>query len=255
MPSPMQPITPAAPAESAAPPLSQLERVVNTFVAPSKTFEDIQRSAAWWLPFVLLSILGFAYFAMLDKKVGFETLAQKQIAASPRAQQASPEQLAQSVKFSVVIFKVLAFAGPIFFLLLALIITLVLWGAFNFLLGAELRFGQSMAIVIYGWLPSIVTSILAIVTLAIGDPDNFNLNNPVATNPAYFMDPVNSSKFLYGMATSLDIIKIWTIVLMGIGFAVNSEKKKVKPGTAIATIATIYFVYKLCAAGLAAAFS
>src|SRR5258708_30927866 len=100
-----------------------------------------------------------------------------------------------------------------------------------------------------------VSSILAIVTLAVGHPDNFNLNNPVATNPAYFMDPVNSSEFLYGMATSLDIIKIWTIVLMGIGFAVNSEKKKVKPGTAIPTIAPIYFVYTLCAAALTAAFS
>jgi hypothetical protein len=255
MPSPLQPIPPANPAENTAPPLTQLERVVDTFVAPSKTFEDIRRSASWWLPFILLSILGFIYFAMLDKKVGFETVAQKQIAASPRAQQASPDQLAQSVKFSVVIFKVLAYGGPIFFLFIALIITLVLWGAFNFLLGGELRFGQSLAIVIYGWLPSMVTSILAITTLAIGDPDNFNINNPVATNPAYFMDPVNSPKFLYGMATSLDIITIWTIVLMGLGFAINSDKKKIKPGTAIATVAGIYFAYKLCTAGLAAAFS
>lgn len=251
----MQPITPATPVENAAPPLSQFERVVNTFVAPSKTFEDIRRSAAWWMPFILMAILGIVFFTMIDKKVGFETLAQKQIAASPRAQQASPEQLATQVRVSVIVFKVLAFAGPIFFLILALIITLVLWGVFNFLLGAELRFGQSMAVVIYSWLPSMITSILAIATLALGDPDNFNLNNPVATNSAYFMDPVNSPKFLYGMATSLDIITIWTIVLMGIGFSVNSEKKKIKPGTAIATIATIYFVYKLCTSGLAAAFS
>ncbi len=255
VPSPMQPISPAAPVENAAPPLSQLERVVNTFVAPSKTFEDIQRSAAWWLPVVLMSILGIAYFMMIDKKVGFETVAQKQLAASPRAQQASPEQLAQQVRISAVIFKYSGFASPIFIIVIALIIALVLWGAFNFLLNAELTFSRCMAIVIYSWLPTMVTSILAIVTLAIGDPDNFFFPNPVATNPAHFMDPVNSSKFVYSMATSLDIITIWTIVLMGIGFAVNSEKKRVKPGTAIATIATIYFVYKLCAAGLAAAFS
>ena len=36
------------------PPLSQAERVVDTFVAPRKTFTDIRRSASWWLPFVLM---------------------------------------------------------------------------------------------------------------------------------------------------------------------------------------------------------
>ena len=34
--------------------LSQVERVVDTFVAPSKTFTDILRSTSWWLPFLLL---------------------------------------------------------------------------------------------------------------------------------------------------------------------------------------------------------
>ena len=33
--------------------LSQVERVVDTFVAPSKTFADILRSTSWWLPFLI----------------------------------------------------------------------------------------------------------------------------------------------------------------------------------------------------------
>jgi hypothetical protein len=254
-PFPLQPTPPAVPVENAAPPLSQLERVVDTFVAPSKTFEDIRRSAAWWLPFILMSILGISYFIMIDKKVGFETIMQKQIASSSRAQQLSPDQLEKQIHISAVFTKVFGYFTPVIIVVIGMIIALVLWGAFNFLLNAELTYWRSLAIVIYGWLPTMVTSILAIITVSIGDPDNFYFPNPVATNPAYFMDPVNSSKFVYSMATSLDIITIWTIVLMGIGFAVNSEKKKVKPGTAIATIAAIYFVYKLCGAGLAAAFS
>ena len=35
-------------------PLSQAARVAGAFVAPSKTFHDIPRSAAWWLPFVIV---------------------------------------------------------------------------------------------------------------------------------------------------------------------------------------------------------
>ena len=38
-------------------PLSQVERVVDTFVAPTATFTDILRSTSWWLPFLLLVLV------------------------------------------------------------------------------------------------------------------------------------------------------------------------------------------------------
>jgi hypothetical protein len=57
------------------------------------------------------------------------------------------------------------------------------------------------------------------------------------------------NKFLYGMASSLDILVIWTIVLMGIGFACNS---KVKRGTAIGIVAGWYLLWKLVTSALAA---
>src|ERR1700730_2394052 len=49
--------------ETAAPALSQIQRVLYIFTAPSKTFTDILRSSNWLLPFVLSLIFscGFAY--------------------------------------------------------------------------------------------------------------------------------------------------------------------------------------------------
>ena len=73
----------------------------------------------------------------------------------------------------------------------------------------------------------------------------------MATNPAYFMDPT-ANKFLYGMASALDVFVIWTIVLAGIGFACNS---KVKRTTAITVVAVAYLVYKLVGSGLGSMFS
>ena len=43
------------PAEGGAQ-LSQAERFIDTFVAPSKTFADIRRDASWWLPCVIATI-------------------------------------------------------------------------------------------------------------------------------------------------------------------------------------------------------
>ena len=42
------------PAAEVTPGLTQLQRIVNIFTAPSKTFTDIKRGhKSWWLPFVI----------------------------------------------------------------------------------------------------------------------------------------------------------------------------------------------------------
>jgi hypothetical protein len=51
------------------------------------------------------------------------------------------------------------------------------------------------------------------------------------------------------MASALDVIALWTIVLLGIGFSSNS---KVKRSTAIILVAAWYLFWKLGAAALAA---
>jgi len=116
-----------------------------------------------------------------------------------------------------------------------LIIAAVLLGTFKFGTSSDVRFKTSLAIVIYASLPGIIGGILGTASLFAGvDPEGFNPKNPVATNPAYFMDPTQD-KFLYSMASALDVFVIWSIVLMGIGFACNS---KVRRSTAIFVVAS-----------------
>jgi len=104
--------------------------------------------------------------------------------------------------------------------------------------------------VMYGWLPGIIGAILSIFALMFGDPEGFRIDNPIGTNPAHFMDPATTSKFLYSILTSVDVISLWIVVLIGIGFAVNA-KRRISTGSAIATVAVWYFIVKLCGAGLA----
>jgi hypothetical protein len=54
------------------------------------------------------------------------------------------------------------------------------------------------------------------------------------------------------MASALDVLVLWSIVLLGIGFACNSKVKRV---TAIAIVAACYLLYKFAGAGMGAAFS
>src|SRR5215469_4591785 len=73
--------------QPAQPGLSEPARIINTFVAPSKTFLDIRRKASWWVPWLLTSIFGLGFAIVLTQKVDFDQFMRQQIAKSPRAAQ------------------------------------------------------------------------------------------------------------------------------------------------------------------------
>ena len=116
----------------------------------------------------------------------------------------------------------------------------------------RLSFSVSFALCIYAGLPGLLKAILAIVSILAGvSTDSFTFQNPVATNPGYFVDAVGSP-VLYTLLSSLDVFMIWTLVLAAIGITCIS---KVKRGTAFGVIFGWFFVLMLIGVGFAVAFS
>lgn len=236
-----------------APPLSEGARIVNTFIAPSKTFTDLRRNASWWAPWILFSIVSVLFIYTISQKVGFEQVSRNQVAHSARAEQFDrlpPEQQTRQLQISSKIIAVLGYGNPALLLLFLLIETAVLWGTFKVAAGAETSFKTAYAIVMYAGLPGMIGAILAIISLFAGvNPEAFDINNPAGTNLAYYLDPETTGRFLRGMASAVDVFTWWSIVLIGIGFACTS---KVKRSTAIMIVAVWYLAFKLLTSGLAA---
>ena len=248
-PSPYPASIPLSP-EPAGPGLSEPARLINTFFAPKKTFEDLRRNASWWVPWLLISVCAIAFYVTIDKKVGFDQVARSMLANNKAIQQLEPAQQEQAYSRTAVGLKIGEYTAPIFVLLFVLIIAAVLMATFNFTMDAEVPFSRAMAIVMYGWLPGLVSSILAMLGLAFGNPEGFRMDNPIGTNPAYFLDFNTTSKFVYVMLSGFDLIAIWMIVLIGLGFALNA-KKKISIGSAIGVVGVWYFLYKLGGAAIA----
>lgn len=243
--------------EPARPAMSHLARIFSVFFAPGKTFEDVKIKSSWWAPWAFAAIFSMAFGVLAVQKLDMTTLVQHQIEQSKMAQRQmeslSPEQRERGIAMRASITKVTFFVFPVFSLIGGIVIAAVLMALFNFGFAAEVSFDRAMAIVFYSFLPGVITAILMILTLLISsDPSSFNLQNPVATNPAFFMDPQGNS-FLFSIASRLDIISIWILILMGLGFSTVS-KRKLAPGTAIITMFVVYGIYALAAAGLASAF-
>jgi hypothetical protein len=139
--------TVVTPVPEAAPPLSQGQRIINTFIAPSKTFADLRRSASWWLPFLLMSLASLLFVYVVDQKIGFRKVAENQLQMSPKG------------------------------------------------------------------------ALLAMLSVALGaSADSFTFQNPVASNPGYFINPAES-RWLYSFGTALDLFMIFVLASTGLGAA------------------------------------
>jgi hypothetical protein len=222
--------TSASPETPAATSLSQVERVVDTFVAPSKTFTDILRNQSWWLPFLLGVIVGYGYLFAIQKQVGWDTVVENTLKQDPKATERmasqTPAQQAQTRQITQAFMKYTFYASPVLALVLAAIVALILWGTINFVFGGTATFKTVFAVWQYGMLPVLITSILTIITLLAGmDKESFNLSNPVGTNIGFFL-PADSPKWLMTLGTSIDLFWLWGLVLVGIGLAVVAKVKR-----------------------------
>lgn len=252
--APVLPASPAPTPETA--PLSQGARIVNTFIAPSKTFTDLRRSASWWAPFLLMVIVSTVFVYTVGEKVGFRKVADNQLQMSPKqsaqVDNLPADQRERQMEQRTTGTRIVSYAFPAIVLIIWLVIASVLFATFKFAAGADITFKVALAIVVYAGLPGLLKTLLAMLSVVAGmSPDSFSFQNPVATNPGYFMNP-SENVFLYSIASSLDIFLIWTLVLTAIGFTCVS---KVKQGTSFAIVFGWWTVFTLAGAALGAAFS
>jgi hypothetical protein len=212
--------------------LSQWQRVADTFAAPSKTFEDIKRgNKSWWMPLLIMAVVGYILFAVIYSMIGMQQVVDNQIRLDPKATermaQATPEQREMGAKISFYITEGVFIASPVMLMLVAAVVSVVLMGTINFVFGGKATFGSVFAVWFYAMLPSIFKSLLGVVVILAGmAPESFNIKNFAPTNLGAFLDPVETNKALYALATSMDAITIWTLVLMSMGIATVAGVKR-----------------------------
>jgi hypothetical protein len=241
-------------------PLSEPQRILNAYIAPTKTFTDIRRNARWWAPWILGAIVGYILVFAVATKVGWEQVTENQIKMNPRQEarleqirQQNPDQYARQLQISVAFTKGISYAIPFISLLIVAVIAAVLMATFNFGLGTEISFKQALAIVFYGFLPAVIRSLLASITLFAGaNTEGFNFSNPIGTNIAYYMNIADTPRWLYSLCSWIDLFTIWIFALIGLGFAVVGRKKK---STGIAVLMGWYALFVIGSVALAAAFS
>jgi hypothetical protein len=246
--------TTPVPAPEAQATISSFGRIVGVLFSPGKTFEDIVRKPGWITPLLVSTLLSIIAVVALNQRMNWREFIAQQIEKNPRAAQLSADQkqrqIEVSAKFTVAIVYVAGVIVPVCF---ALVVGLVMMGAYNLLAGAGARFSAAFSIVAHAALVGIVSTPLFLLVLFLKPPGSIDPENPLATNLAALL-PEESAKWLVALCKSFDIFSIWTLILIAIGFAAVNPRK-LKGSKSFVVAFSVWATYVVLRVGWAFIFS
>lgn len=248
------------PAADVTPGLSQWQRVMNIFAAPSKTFEDIKRGhKSWWLPFLITALFGGLLYGAITKQVTWKGVYENQQRMAPEfakrmMEQMPPDRRAiadqQGPRNQAVTWAL----SPVGLLVIDMLAALVLWPTINFGFGGKTSFGAILAVELFAglalWPGRFVLA--AIALFAGASPEGFVISNPAPTNIGAFLNPQETSAALYTLASNIDVLSIWCLILTSIGVAIVAG---VKRSSGYIAVFGWWVLFLLIQVGMAAAFS
>jgi hypothetical protein len=239
------------PAPEASASVSTIGRIIGVFTSPKQTFTSIAEKPSWLAPMLLMMILAVVVGGLLNSKMNWGEYIKHKAEENPRFAAMSEEQKDQALVGQIKFWKGFSYGvGAVFIPMSTAIFAGIYLGAFNVFTGAGVRYGQSFAITTHAFLPSAVTSILAMVILPLKTYGDVDPENIVATSLKAYL-PETAPKTLLALGSSLELFWIWCLVLVAIGFAA-ANPRKVKPGTAYGIVFGLWAVWVLAKVAWAA---
>jgi hypothetical protein len=216
--------------QPAGPGLGQVERVVDTFVAPTKTFTDILRSSSWWLPYLIGAVVGLTFAYVILHKVGLPTLVDGVIRNSKMLEDqisnATPD-VAAKIRGRIESNFKFAYAAPVIGLVIGVICSAILLGTANFVFGGRAKYKQMLAVWFYATLPLVLFNLLIVVSAYAGlTGDSFDINNALGTNIGYYLAGGETPHWLVTLLASVDLFAIWIAMLLTIGVSIVAGIKR-----------------------------
>lgn len=224
-------------APSSAP--SSAHRAFLTLASPSRAFTGLHSGAAWWFPYLLLLLTSLAFAATIGSRIGWDTVARNNLAASPK-QQARIEGLPpkqQSAQVAVIarITRVTAYAasaiGP---LVSGALAAAILLATLNFALGGHARFGPLFSVYFFSTLPAVLKLLLVIALLLAGvNTESFAINNPLGSNPAFYLLGSGTPRWAISLLGWLDLFTLWQLAILTFGCAAVAALPRSKAALAV----------------------
>jgi hypothetical protein len=181
----------------------------------------LQPRPAWVLPLLAAASYSVAVNMYVVWRVGFTRLVSMAIHANAALGSDAVLESAAARRTQILIFQGFStFAGTF---ITALIVAKVLWLVLA-VTGDETPFRRILAVVARAtfWIALIRQSMLALTLVLLSNAEAFDIRNPLATNPAFFLRPTSPAAFR--CLSALDVLTITNLVLLAVGISKASGR-------------------------------
>lgn len=245
--TPETPAPPSPPAEEPTARLSAMERITGVIFSPGETFQDIAKKPTWFMPILVVAIIGALANGVFLMRVDIEEFMVNQLERGGQMDQLSAEQFDQAVTAS----KYMMYASPVLGAVFLPVILLILTGLFFVslkIIGGKQTFKQTFSVTSYAFVIQGIKAIVSIPVMFLVNLNEADPKNLLKSNLSAFL-PEDSSLTMTALASSVDVFTLWTLIVLAIGFAAISKKSTMASG--IVTFAW-WFIWVVIVVGLAA---
>jgi hypothetical protein len=223
------------------------------YFAPREAFQALLARRGFWIPLVALIALNLTFTAIWMQNVDAREFMRMQIEDSGRADRMTPEQMQAVLDGQAGMFPVFAWMGqlvfvPLFFLALAGVYLFV----FRFLLGGEVGYRASLAVLGWSFLAvAVITTPLILLVMTLKGDWNVDPRLALQAGPALFLEKASTPAWLYALADSLDLFSFWVMALLAAGYGVANRRTT---RWAVGGVVGLWVVYVIGKVALAAIF-
>lgn len=220
-----------------------MKALFEVFFQPGKLFASLpERRGAWIIPLLANLILLIASTAFTIHEIGMETIMRQRMATSNM----SPEQMQQALERATSPVGVYITYGAVGFgTVIGMLIIAGVFTAFGMMTARAPKFGSMLAMSNLAFFPYFLVTVLmtALVMLAAPDKTALDINNVLATNVGAFVNKTETSKGLYQLLTSLDVLSFIEIGFLSFGF---SRLTKTSFAAGLGAVGALWILYVAC---------
>jgi hypothetical protein len=227
---------------------STFGRLLGALVSPVATFRSLAERPTWLAALLAVCLSGVVAGIIAGPKIDWEDVVRTQMERS--GQDVPAAQIEQGIAMWEKIGPFLVYIGPFMMAFALLVFALVFWGSFT-LVGGQLGFKRSLAVVSHGMMPWVVSALLSIPVVMSAD----RIGGEQLESGSYLQSSLaalaseDAGPVLIALLSKLDVFTLWSVVLLAIGYRFAA---KVPPRTAALTVGLLWAVYVCINVGFAA---
>jgi len=223
--------------------MESISLLAKVFWSPGETMFKVAKNPKVVAPLLFITLSAIVSVLVMTSYVNMFEMSMRMQEQQGRVQQMTPEQRAQAMQFANnPVFKILTVvAGSVFPTLMVLAIAAIYFGLFT-LVGRSGTFKAFVAVTAFAFIPGLVRTIATILTVVIVPQSQIMLDELGSIGPSLMVDRVGMSPKLFAALSQLDVVSIWILSLLVIGYG-HLTSKGVSAATRAVCVFGVFLVY------------